>query len=164
MSYFDNICRNYCTNFLFIYNIYFKEEFAIKNNNYLIVGTFDISKYDNTFTQTTTEVILTHERRNHIIENHPEVKECINNIGIYLENPDEIYIQNNVKDTIWIIKRLKSNLKITLKINTLYNGKDGNKNSIIQMQYMHDSEVRRNINNGNIKKIWTNNIDNLMNV
>lgn len=70
-----------------------------------------------------------------------------------------VLIQNDKKDTIWIVKKLKSNLKITIKLNTIRYEKSFYRNSIIQMQYMHDKEIDRNIANGKVKLIWNNSID-----
>ena len=95
----------------------------------------------------------------HILEEHPEVIKHLNELKNIFKNPDMVLIQNDKKDTIWIVKKLKSNLKITIKLNTVRYEKSIYKNSIIQMQYMHDREIKRNIINGKVKLIWDNTID-----
>lgn len=128
-----------------------------KNKNYkkeldeMIIGQFDISKYTDKFQTTTNDVILTPERKVHIVDKHPEVVEYIEKIEDILKKPDAIYQQMKKEDTIWIIKNFEGNVKVTIKLNTVNNLKEkGFKNSIINMQFIRDKELKRVINNGNI--------------
>lgn len=100
----------------------------------------------------------------HILEEHPEVIENLNSLNEYINNPDMVLIQNDKKDTIWIIKKINSNLKITIRLNTIKNGRKGYINSIIQMQYMHNIEINRNIKIGKVKILYKKSIDIKMNV
>ena len=58
-------------------------------------------------------------------------------------------------DTIWLIKTYDNNVKVTMKLNTT-NDKNM-KNSIIQMQFMRDSEIRRNIKKEKVIQIFDKN-------
>ena len=117
-----------------------------------IVGEFDISKYSKEIKTATTDVVLFEERINHIKERHPEVIQYIKYIPRIIKNPDMVFKELKRKDTIWIIKKINKNIKITIKLNTSNNEKL--KNSIIQMQIIRDKEIRRYVKKGNIKKIF----------
>lgn len=117
-------------------------------------GTFDISKYDCDIVTTTKDVVLTNERKQHIIERHHEVENYIDDISKILKEPDRVFKQLNKDDTLWIIKRFDENVKITLKLNTIDSKHKNYKNSIIQMQFMRDKEIERYINNEKIKEIF----------
>lgn len=120
--------------------------------NYEVVGNFDISKYDKDVSSNNKIVILTNERREHINLRHPEVMGYIDNLKDILENPDQVYKDNYRKDTYWVVKNFEKNVKVTIKINT--NRDDRYMNSIIQMQFMRNKDVNRNINNKKITKIF----------
>lgn len=81
-----------------------------------------------------------------------------------IENPDIIFIQNDMKDTLWIVKKINKNVKITIKLNTIKYGNKNYKNSIIQMQYMNDKELNRNMLNGKVKILWQKPVDNKIKV
>ena len=125
-----------------------KEEIIEKS----IIGEFDISIYDKNMKTTTKDVVLFEERKNHIKERHPEVVQYIKYIPKIIENPDMIFKELKRTNTIWIIKKIDKNIKITIKLNTSNNIKI--KNSIIQMQIIRDKEIRRYMKNGKIKKIF----------
>ena len=93
-----------------------KEEISINNCYYLLIGKFDITKYNKNIKTTTNEVILTIERLKHIFNEHPEVIENLNKLNDFINNPDIVCIQQDRKDTIWIIKKISSNLKITIRL------------------------------------------------
>jgi di/tripeptidase len=80
------------------------------------IGTFDISKYNINITTTTNEVILTDERKWHILKRYPEVKPYINKINEILSNPDNVYLETKKENTLWLIKKYDQNVKITLKL------------------------------------------------
>lgn len=124
----------------------------IKNS---IVGKFDISKYDTNIITTTKDVVLMPDRLEHIKERHPEVEKYINDISKIIKNPDMILREIKREDTIWIIKKVDDNVKITIKLNTDNN--KNYKNSIIQMQKMRDSEINRNIRNEKVTIIFDKN-------
>ena len=111
----------------------------------LLVGYFDITKYDKNVCITTKDVILTMEQLYHIIDNHPEVLKHLNKLKYIFKNPDIVLKETNKKDTYWIIKKIDNNLKITLKINTVKSKNKNYKNSIIQMQYLNDERVKKYI-------------------
>lgn len=135
----------------------FKNSQYKKEIDKMVVGQFDISKYTDIFETTTNDVILTPERKQHIIDRHIEVAEYLNKIDDILSNPDAIYQQLKKDDTIWIIKKCEKNIKLTIKLNTANNLKEnGFKNSIINMQFIRDSEIKRVIKNGSIKVIFDN--------
>ncbi len=120
------------------------------------IGTFDISKYNINITTTTNEVILTDERKWHILKRHPEVKPYINKINEILSNPDNVYLETKKENTLWLIKKYDQNVKITLKLQVIKNKKY--KNSIIQMQIMRDKEILRCLKNQKIIEIFRNKV------
>jgi len=67
--------------------------------------------------------------------------------------PDVIYKEVTNNDTFWIIKYYSLN-KVTVKLNIYL--RNDYKNLVIQMQFMPDKEVKRNLKNGKIKKILIN--------
>lgn len=123
--------------------------------NKSIVGKFDITKYDNTIKTTTKDVVLLPERLEHIKTKHPEVEKYIKEIPNIIKQPDMVLKEVKRENTIWIIKKYDNNIKITLKLNTDNN--KNYKNSIIQMQYMRDSEIKRNIKNSKVIKLFDKN-------
>lgn len=121
------------------------------------VGTFDIKKYTDQFNVTTNDVVLTDWAKEHIEKGHPEVKKHYKDIPKILKEPDAVLIDNKNADTLWLVKKIDKNVKITLKINTVENQNEkGFKNSILQMQYMREKEIRRNIRVGNATKVYDN--------
>lgn len=123
----------------------------------MIVGQLDISKYTDEFQVTTNDVILTSDRKKHILKEHSEVSEHFDKLNDILNNPDAIYKQVKKEDTIWLVKKFDKNVKLTIKLNTVNNIKEkGFKNSIINMQYMRDSELKRVIKKGSIIDVFDN--------
>lgn len=120
-----------------------------------IIGKFDISKYTSNIKTATKDVVLFQERINHIIERHPEVEKYISDIPKIIKSPDMILQEVKRSDTIWLIKTYDNNVKVTMKLNTT-NDKNM-KNSIIQMQFMRDSEIRRNIKKEKVIQIFDKN-------
>ena len=120
-----------------------------------IIGKFDISKYTNSIKTSTKDVVLFEERIKHITERHPEVEKYIKDVPNIIKNPDLILQETKRDSTIWLIKKIDKNIKVTMKLNTT---NDKNlKNSIIQMQFMRDSEINRSIRNGRVIKIFDKN-------
>ena len=122
----------------------------IKKN---IVGKLDISKYTNDIIATTKDVVLLPERREHL-KTHPEALKYIESIPNILRDPDYIYKELNKLDTVWIVKQLEDNVKITIKINTPNTNEKGYKNSIIQMQLINQKRLDKYETSGRIEKLF----------
>lgn len=122
----------------------------IKKN---IVGKLDISKYTNDIIATTKDVVLLPERREHL-KKHPESLKYIESIPNILRDPDYIYKELNKLDTVWIVKQLEDNVKITIKINTPNTNEKGYKNSIIQMQLINQKRLDKYETSGRIEKLF----------
>ena len=120
-----------------------------------IVGKFDISKYTNTINTSTKDVVFFEERIKHIKERHPEVEKYIKDVPNIIKSPDLILQETKRDSTIWLIKTFDKNVKVTMKLNTTNDKKL--KNSVIQMQFMRDSEINRNIRNGKVTKLFDKN-------
>ena len=120
-----------------------------------IVGKFDISKYTNTIKTSTKDVVFFEERIKHIKESHPEVEKYIKDVPNIIKSPDLILQETKRDSTIWLIKTFDKNVKVTMKLNTTNDKKL--KNSVIQMQFMRDSEINRNIRNGKVTKLFDKN-------
>lgn len=120
-----------------------------------VIGKFDISKYTSNIKTTTKDVVLFQERIEHIKERDPELEKYISDIPKIIKNPDMILQEVKRNDTIWLIKKYDNNVKVTMKLNTTTN--KNMKNSIIQMQIMRDSEIRRNIKKEKVIKIFDKN-------
>ncbi len=131
----------------------------MRKDYYLLVGYFNISKYESSIRTITNEVILTNERLSHIIDKHPEVLIYLNKIKNILKDPDMVFIQTNKDDTVWVVKKIVDNLKITIKLSTIRVNDLNYKNSIIQMQYMNDKELERNISIGKVKEIYNKKVE-----
>ena len=129
-----------------------KQEVLIQKS---IVGKFDISKYTNTIKTSTKDVVFFEERIKHIKERHPEVEKYIKDVPNIIKSPDLILQETKRDSTIWLIKTFDKNVKVTMKLNTTNDKKM--KNSIIQMQFMRDSEINRNIRNGKVTKLFDKN-------
>ena len=120
-----------------------------------IVGKFDISKYTNTIKTSTKDVVFFEERIKHIKERHPEVEKYIKDVPNIIKSPDLILQETKRDSTIWLIKTFDKNVKVTMKLNTTNDKKL--KNSVIQMQFMRDNEINRNIRNGKVTKLFDKN-------
>ncbi len=120
-----------------------------ENINKKVIAFFNIEKYTSNIKCVTEEVILFEERKKHIIDKHPEVKKYIHKLPEIINNPDIILQELKRKDTIWLFKIYKENVKVTLKLS---NNKHF-KSSVIQMQLMRTKEIKRNIRNNKVKVI-----------
>lgn len=120
-----------------------------------IIGKFNVSKYDSSIVTTTNDVVLMPDRLEHI-KKHPEVLKYKNKISNILNKPDYVYKQLDKADTLWIVKEMRDNVKITLKLNTPnVNEKErGYKNSIIQMQVLPQKRIDKYEKNGKIVKLF----------
>lgn len=92
----------------------------------------------------TEEVVLTNERKIHILEDHRKDYQIImNNIKRVVLNPREILedIKNN--DTLFFIDKLeKNNLNVVVKLNTT-NNKRHPKNSIMTAWIIRDKNLKK---------------------
>ena len=57
-------------------------------------------------------------------------------------------------DTIWLIKEFDNNVKVTIKLNTIKNGKSDYKNSIIQMQYLDTERILKYLKSNRVLKVF----------
>lgn len=132
-----------------------KQQELIKNS---IVGKFDVSKYDTNIVTTTKDVVLMPDRLEHL-QKHPEILKYKDKISTILNKPDYIYKQLDKEDTLWIVKQMDENVKITLKLNTPNSSEKekGYKNSIIQMQILKQQRIDNYEKNGKIEKIFDKN-------
>lgn len=123
-----------------------------------IIGKFDIKKYDDSIITTTKDVVLMPDRLEHI-KKHPEVLKYKDKISDILNKPDYVYKQLDKEDTLWIIKQMDDNVKITLKLNTpnVQEKEKGYKNSIIQMQVLPQKRIDKYEKNGKIEKLFDKN-------
>lgn len=121
---------------------------------YIIVGKFDASKYNLNLIATTNDVILTKNRFYHIAENHPETLKYVKKIKKVLDNPDMIYKETKLVDTVWIVKKFENNVKITIRLNTVKYGKKNYKHSIIQMQFLEGKRIERYLNSNRVLKVF----------
>ncbi len=83
----------------------------------------------------------------------------IGDIPKILNNPDYIYKQLDKDDTLWIIKKIDDNIKITLKLNTISSSEKEKeyKNSIIQMQILNQRRIDKYEEKGKIEKLFDKN-------
>lgn len=136
----------------------FKNSQYKKEINKMVVGQFDISKYTDRIKTTTNDVILTPERKQHIIDRHIEVTNYLNKIEDILNNPDAIYKQISKEDTIWLVKTFDKNVKITIKLNTINNVIEKDyKNSIINMQIMNEKKINKYLEQEKILELFDKN-------
>lgn len=141
----DNINKNY-------------REWRTKRDKVIkksIVGKLDVSKFTKNIKTIDNDIILLEERIKHIKERHPEVIKYVKDIPNILNDPDIVLQELKHEDTIWVIKQLDKNVKITIKLNT--SNDENIKNSIIQMQFMRNSEIQRNIRNNKVNVIFDKN-------
>ena len=126
--------------------------------NKSIVGKFDAAKYDKQLVTPTKDVVLMPDRLEHL-QKHPEVLKYQSEIPNILKKPDYVYKQLDKDDTLWIVKQMEDNVKITLKLNTpnATEKEKGYKNSIIQMQILKQQRIDNYEKNGKIKKIFDKN-------
>lgn len=92
----------------------------------------------------TEEVVLTDERKIHILEDHKKDYQIImNNIQRVVLNPREILEDIENKDTLFFIDKLeKNNLNVVVKLNTT-NDKKHPKNSIMTAWIIRDKNLKK---------------------
>ena len=92
----------------------------------------------------TDEVILTDERKKHIYKDHTkDYSRIMDNIQNTVINPDEVIEDKKNKDTLFFIKKLKSdNLNVVVKLNTT-NSKEHPKNSIMTAWIIRNINLKK---------------------
>lgn len=92
----------------------------------------------------TEAVVLTNERRIHILENHKKDYETIiKNIDRIVLNPSEILEDLNNKDTLFFIDKLEiNNLNVVVKLNTT-NNKEHPQNSVMTAWIIRDKNLKK---------------------
>lgn len=109
------------------------------------IGNLDIKKigkYKNIIS--TTDVVLTDERRLHIYEDPTsDYEKIMKNISRVVLDPNEILVDVKNIDTLFFIDKLdKDNLNVIVKLNTT-NSKDHPKNSIMSAWIIRDSNLKK---------------------
>lgn len=134
----------------------FKNTISVSNYK---VGSFNASEYIDIKNINKNDVILTPNRYNHIITNHPEVKKYIPEIKKILNKPNRVFIEVEKANTLWITKKFDNNIKITLKVNMSNNkARKYTINSIITMQILKENRIEKYIKKGKIKEVFKKNI------
>ncbi len=102
----------------------------------------NIGEYSNKLT--TFDVILTDERKMHILKNHKKDYEIIlNNIKEIVLNPQEVLDDIKNKDTLFFIGNLENNnLNVVVKLNTT-NNKKHPKNSVMTAWIIRNSNLKK---------------------
>lgn len=109
------------------------------------IGKIDLNKvgkYKNKVA--TDEVILTDERKRHILNNHVnDYEKIIKNISRVILNPREILEDHKNNNTLLFIDKLeKNNLNVIIKLSTINNDKHP-KNSVMTAWIIRDSNLKK---------------------
>lgn len=109
------------------------------------IGKIDLNKvgkYKNKVA--TDEVILTDERKRHILNNHiNDYEKIIKNISRVILNPREILEDYKNNNTLLFIDKLeKNNLNVIIKLSTINNEKHP-KNSVMTAWIIRDSNLKK---------------------
>ena len=101
-----------------------------------------IGKYKNKVA--TDEVILTDERKRHILNNHVnDYEKIIKNISRVILNPKEILEDHKNNNTLLFIDKLEqNNLNVIIKLSTINNDKHP-KNSVMTAWIIRDSNLKK---------------------
>lgn len=101
-----------------------------------------IGKYKNKVA--TDEVVLTDERKRHILNNHiNDYEKIIKNISRVILNPREILEDHKNSNTLLFIGKLeKNNLNVIIKLSTINNDKHP-KNSVMTAWIIRDSNLKK---------------------
>ena len=101
-----------------------------------------IGKYKNKVA--TDEVVLTDERKRHILNNHiNDYEKIIKNISRVILNPREILEDHKNNNTLLFIDKLeKNNLNVIIKLSTINNDKHP-KNSVMTAWIIRDSNLKK---------------------
>ena len=92
----------------------------------------------------TDNVILTNERKIHILEEHRNDYEIIiKNIDRVILNPNEVLVDSKNEDTLFFIDNLeRNNLIVVVKLNTT-NNKDHPQNSVMTAWIVRDRNLKK---------------------
>lgn len=92
----------------------------------------------------TDNVILTNERKMHILEEHRNDYEIIiKNIDRVILNPNEALVDSKNEDTLFFIDNLeRNNLIVVVKLNTT-NNKDHPQNSVMTAWIVRDRNLKK---------------------
>lgn len=110
-----------------------------------LLGKIDINSLIQTFGEIQTdEVIVTDERRRHIIERHPQDYKLFLEYGVFaVTNPDYIIKDGKCDGTIFMIKRLiDTNINVVVRV-ALSTDKKGLKNSVMTSYRLRDRNLKR---------------------
>jgi len=101
-----------------------------------------IGKYKNKVA--TDEVVLTDERKRHILNNHSnDYEKIIKNISRVILNPREILEDHKNNNTLLFIDKLeKNNLNVIIKLSTINNDRHP-KNSVMTAWIIRDSNLKK---------------------
>ena len=101
-----------------------------------------IGKYKNKVV--TDEVVLTDERKRHILNNHVnDYEKIIKNISRVILNPREILEDHKNNNTLLFVDKLEqNNLNVIIKLSTINNDKHP-KNSVMTAWIIRDSNLKK---------------------
>ncbi len=108
-----------------------------------IIGKIDLNKIEKyRYKVVTDEVVLTDERKQHILNNHnKDYEKIIKNINRVILNPREILEDSkNINTLLFIDKLEKNNLNVIIRLNTI-NNKKHPKNSVMTAWIIRDSNL-----------------------
>lgn len=107
------------------------------------IGKIDLNKIEKyRYKVVTDEVVLTDERKQHILNNHnKDYEKIIKNINRVILNPREILEDSkNINTLLFIDKLEKNNLNVIIRLNTI-NNKKHPKNSVMTAWIIRDSNL-----------------------
>lgn len=108
-----------------------------------IIGKIDLNKIEKyRYKVVTDEVVLTDERKQHILNNHnKDYEKIIKNINRVILNPREILEDSkNINTLLFIDKLEKNNLNVIIRLSTI-NNKKHPKNSVMTAWIIRDSNL-----------------------
>lgn len=108
-----------------------------------IIGKIDLNKIEKyRYKVVTDEVVLTDERKQHILNNHnKDYEKIIKNINRVILNPREILEDSkNINTLLFIDKLEKNNLNVIIRLNMI-NNKKHPKNSVMTAWIIRDSNL-----------------------
>lgn len=116
-----------------------------EENKLRFIGKIDKNKIGEYANKITTEdIVLTDERKGHILEDHKSDYETImKNIDRVVLNPNEVLEDAKNKDTLFFIDKLeKNNLNVIVKLNTT-NNEEHPQNSIMTAWIIRDRNLKK---------------------
>lgn len=116
-----------------------------EENKLRFIGKIDKNKIGEYANKITTEdIVLTDERKGHILEDHKNDYETImKNIDRVVLNPKEVLEDSKNKDTLFFIDKLeKNNLNVIVKLNTT-NNEEHPQNSIMTAWIIRNRNLKK---------------------